>query len=1157
MNPVRFAVERPVAVVVIAVLVVLAGLMSLASAPVQLTPEIEPTFVSVTTFWDGASPAEVESEILIEQEEKLRGVANLVKMSSIARQNEGVIRLEFKVGADKNEALREVSDKLREVPDYPENVDEPVVEAGDFASRDYIAWIIVRCPDDSYDVRDSYDFYKDRVQPFLERVPGVSRVNILGGREREVQVRVDSGAMSARGVTYGQLIGALRAENVDASGGQVPEGKRDIRLRVVGKFDDPRLVGDTVVTVDAQGAPVRVRDIAEVELTFAEAQSVVRSKGATVLAINAQREVGSNVLQVMQGLKAQIAELNAPGGMLDQESRRLGHSAPMHLDMVYDQTIYIYNALDLVTSNIFVGGALAIACLLVFLRSVRATFIVAATIPVSIIGSFIVLPAFGRNINVISLAGMAFAVGMVVDNAIVVLENIYRRRQLGEPALRAALNGAGEVWVAIAVSTLTTVVVFIPILTIQEEVGQLFRDIALAICAAVLLSLGAAVIIIPPFAARLFRKGFEAPARRTRRGPATRLVAFFSRLRDLFASALHFALGSWAIRLAVVGVVGSAALVGIAVLAPPATYLPAGNRNLVFGFLIPPPGYNLDTQIDLGKRIESTLQPYWEARAGTPEADALPMVNSFDYATGAVTQVRPPPIENFFFVSFGGGMFMGATSQIETVVRPLVPLLQTAASPAALPGVWAIPFQTPLFQTGGFGSSNSIDLEISGDDLAAVRSAAGALMGKGFELAGQGVFDSVRPDPGNFNIAAQEVQLKVDPFRAAMAGVTVADIATAIRVMGDGAIIDDYRFGGENIDIRVIDRRQADYQAPELGLGQLEAVPIPTPASGAVNVGSIAEVRRVDSPQQINRIEGRRSVTLTIAAPVGVPLESAMNAVRNDMIEPFRAAGVIAPDIQTNLAGAADKLTQVRRAMLGDWSGGFVGTVKALLTSRLFLALLCCYLLMCALFESFIYPLVILISVPLAMVGGMAGLRIVHWFDPTQQLDTLTMLGFVILIGVVVNNAILLVAQALNFMRGFGESEQDIVERMPPRKAIVESARTRLRPILMTTMTSVLGMAPLVVAPGAGSELYRGLGSVVLSGLIFSTVFTLVLCPMLMSMAIDFRLLIAKILRQDWDPGAFERITDAAKEADRSGPKPVAASVPADGRRQRERAGVS
>ncbi len=1127
MNPVRFAVERPVAVVVIAALVVLAGLLSLSSAPVQLTPEIEPTFVSVTTYWDGASPAEMESEILIEQEEKLRGVANLVKMSSVARQNEASIRLEFKVGADKDEALREVSDKLREVPSYPENVDEPVVEAGDFGSRDYIAWIIVRCPDESYDVRDAYDFYSDRVQPFLERVPGISRVSILGGREREVQVRVDTAAMAARGVTYGQLIRALRAENVDASGGQIPEGKRDIRLRVVGKYDDPLLIADTVVAVDRDGSPVRVRDIGEAEVTFAEAQSVVRSKGATVLAINAQREVGSNVLEVMNGLKKQIAELNAPGGMLDQESRRIGLSQPMHLDMVYDQTIYIYNALDLVTSNIFIGGSLAVLCLLVFLRSIRATLIVAVTIPVSIIGSFIVLPMFGRNINVISLAGMAFAVGMVVDNAIVVLENIYRRRQMGEPALQAAMHGAGEVWVAIAVSTLTTVVVFIPVLTIQEEVGQLFRDIALAICAAVLLSLGAAVIIIPPFAARLFRRGFDdASGKRRRRGPLTRLSEGMAHARDRLAKALYWSLGSWPIRLSVVGIIGVGAIIGVQLLAPPATYLPAGNRNLVFGFLIPPPGYNLDTQIGLGKRIESTLAPYWDAEVDSPEAAALPVVNSFDFATGAVSQVQPPPIENFFFVSFNGGMFMGATSKIETNVRPLVALLQTAASQAVLPGVFAIPFQAPLFQTGGFGSSNSIDLEVAGDDLVQVRNAAGALMGKGFELVGRGVFDSVRPDPGNFNIAAQEVQLKVDPFRAAQAGVSVADIATAIRVMGDGAIISDYRYGGENIDIRVIDQRQADYNAPELELGQLASVPIPTPEAGAVSVGSLADLRRVDSPQQINRIEGRRSVTLTMSAPVGVPLETAMNAVRDDMIAPFREAGVIPPNVQTTLAGAADKLTQVRHAMLGEWTGGLLGVVKALLTSRLFLALLCCYLLMCALFESFVYPMVILISVPLAMVGGMAGLRLTHWLDPTQQLDTLTMLGFVILIGVVVNNAILLVAQSLNFMRGFGESEEDVIAKLPPREAIVESARTRLRPIMMTTTTSVLGMAPLVIAPGAGSELYRGLGSVVLAGLVCSTIFTLVLCPMLMSMAIDLRLMIARVIGRPWDPGAFERITD-------------------------------
>ncbi|TVQ59392.1 MAG: efflux RND transporter permease subunit [Phycisphaerales bacterium] len=1131
MGLLRLCIERPVTVAVGAIIIVLLGLLSLSATPVQLTPNVDQTVITVTTRWSGASPAEVESEIVRPQEEKLRGVTNLVKMSSASRQDEGSINLEFAVGTSREAALREVSDKLREVSRYPDNVDEPVVTAGDDRNRDYIAWIIVRNPNPGFDVREMYDFFEDRVKPFLERADGLSEIRVLGGREREVQVLVDAEAMAARGVTFDQLASALRRENVNASAGQLAEGKRDVRLRVIGEYENLEQILDTVVT-DRAAVPTRVRDIAEAVLTLRKPTSVVRSKGETALAMNAQREPGSNVLRVMDGLKGRINELNAPGGMLEQESRRLGLENSVHLDQVYDQTVYIKSSLELVRNNIYIGGALAVLCLLTFLRSWRATIIVGVTIPVSIIGSFVVLVLLGRNINVISLAGMAFAVGMVVDNAIVVLENIYRRRQAGDDAPVAAYRGGAEVWAAVLVSTLTTVIVFVPVLTIEEEVGQLFRDIALAICAAVLLSLVASITIIPAATSRLLRKPVGSTGRdvsgrsRPRRAWERMRVGLAERAsgaREFYGSTLNKTLGSWTMRAGVVATISITSAVGAFLLIPPATYLPAGNRNLVFAFMIPPPGYNLDMQIDLGMRVEESLRPYWEVQAGTPEARALPAISMRDNR-GRMREVTPPPIDNFFFVSFGGGMFMGAMSQEETNVAPLASLLSHAARPDVLPGVFSVPFQVPLFNVGGFGAGNSIELEVSGDDLNEVRDAASAIMGEAFALVGEGVFQSVRPDPGNFNIPAQEVQVILDRVRASEVGMTVADAALVVQALGDGAIVGEYTLGGERIDLRVMEQRQRDWRAPGLSFQDMASTPVATPSGRVVPLGSLASMRRVDSPQQINRIESLRSVTLSITTAPGTPLEASMDVVRDRLIDPLREQGAISPMVLTNLSGAAGKLTQVRETMLGEWGGGILVSLISLFTSRLFLALLFVYLLMCALFESWMYPFVIMVSVPLALIGGILGLRIVHTFVPTQQLDTLTMLGFVILVGIVVNNSVLIVTQALNFMRGFGENEFDDVERMPPRKAIVESAKSRLRPIMMTTSTSVLGMSPLVLQPGAGSELYRGLGAVVIGGLLCSSIFTLVLAPMLLSLAIDGRIALSRLFGRTWDPGEVVRI---------------------------------
>jgi HAE1 family hydrophobic/amphiphilic exporter-1 len=1135
MSFIRFCINRPVTVIVGAIVVVLAGLLSFSAVPIQLTPNIDKTNITVRTFWEGASPIEIEREIIDEQEERLRGVSNLVKMRSVSQQDEGVITLEFAIGTDKNVALREVSDRLREVPEYPENVDEPVVRTGDDRDRDYIAWIIANSPDPNFDMRRAFDFFDDRVKPYLERSPGVSEVNVLGGTEREARLLVDAEKLAQRGVTFPELIESLRGENVNVSAGQLPEGKRDVRVRVVGEYESPGQILDTIVAYRA-GGPVFFRDVGTVEISYKEATSEVRQNGNVSLAINVQREPGSNVLVVMDELQRRLDELNSPGGMLAQESTKLGLSAPMHLKQVYDQTIYIYQALELVRSNIFLGGALAIIVLLLFLRSLRATLIVAITIPVSIIGSFIVLQVLGRNINIISLAGMAFATGMVVDNAIVVLENIYRRRQEGDDAPTAALRGTNEVWAAVLVSTLTTVIVFAPVLTIQEEVGQLFRDIALSICAAVLLSLLASITIIPMFGARLLRRGVVGVGEKskTKRRPISsafrRLDGFFAGLRDAYVKALSVVMRSWIARIGIVGALTLGALAGSLVLLPPASYLPAGNRNLIFAFLIPPPGYNLAMQSELGRRVESTIAPYWEAAGDEAASAALPEVTGPDPITGQIRTVQPPPIDNFFFVAIQGSMFMGAIATEEARVRNLIPLFQHAAGPQAAPGVFAFPIQLPLFQVGSFGSGNSVELEIVGEDLNEVRSAAYALMGVGFGFVGQGVFESIRPDPGNFNISGQEVRVDVDRVRAAEVGFSVRDVATAVRAAGDGAIVGEYQEGGTRIDLRVIESRQNDWASPAIDFAEIASVPVATPSGRTVTIGDLASLSRVDSPQQINRSEGQRSVTLNISAPAGRALEDVMDVIQTQMIEPLRAQGVVPPTVETSLSGAASKLTEVRSAMLGEWGGGLLDALVSVLSSRMFLAILFSYLLMCALFESFLYPLVIMVTVPLALIGGVLGLRIVHEFDTTQQLDTLTMLGFVILVGIVVNNAVLIVAQSLNFMRGFGESESDPIEPMHPHAAVAESVRTRARPILMTTMTSVIGMAPLVLMPGAGSELYRGLGSVVLTGLLFATVFTLGVVPMLLTLVLDAKQAVfgaadgpAKAARERWEARSRDR----------------------------------
>jgi HAE1 family hydrophobic/amphiphilic exporter-1 len=1157
MDPIRFAIDNPVKVAVGVILLLLFGVLAVVSIPVQLTPNVDPTIITVSTDWTGKSPEEVEREIIEDQEDVLKNISGLVKMTATATQGQAEIELEFKVGKDLQSARVEVSDALREVPEYPEDAEEPVITDGEAGPGSPIAWLLLTSDMPGFDVQTLGDLAEDRIKPMLERAEGVSEARVYGGREREVHIQFDPEKIAQRKITVTQLGEALRQENVNVSAGNLQEGRYDPRVRVLGQYDDLDEIRETIVARD-EGGPIYISDIAEVSLAFSKRRSFVRARGELAIAMPVYRQPGSNVMEVMANLKAAIAEINgtddergmlqAVGATLELE-RNLDGDPGLMLRQVYDETGYIEDALSLVQNNLIIGGVLAVIALLLFLELgrrpvlvliatpvlvalmlgvlllprdqplwvasvlllalaglvvlyiARPTLIIALAIPISVIGTFVVMYGAGRNLNVISLAGLAFAVGMVVDNAIVVLENIDRHLAMGKKRAQAAYDAGREVWGAVLASTLTTLAVFLPVLFIEEEAGQLFRDIALAICGAVTLSLIVAITVIPTASARLLRDRQKTASKLDAINPARLLAVVgrgFAQLIYLLSSRHPLGILS---RLAVVALFTIAAVGGAYLLMPPTDYLPRGNKNLVFGIILNPPGYNIDTDEELAKIVESTIRPYWEAESYEAVAEVPPTINPF---SGQPIQ-DIPPVDNYFIVSFNGSMFNGATSLDKENVAPLGSLL-SAATMNNVPGSFGFAAQQSLFGRGASGS-RAIEVEVSGDSIQEVRSASSLLFSRFMDLYGP---QNIQPTPGNFDLPAREFQIKIDRVKAADLGVDVAGLGRAVNAMVDGVIVGDFRDGGDSIDILAKSRDGLTYTPDELFSLPL-AYRTPDGAVGTIPLSAIATQTRADSPQSIQRIEERRAVTLAVSPPDEVPLEQATGAIRA-IEQELRDAGQIPRTIEVSYAGSARKLDTVKNAMLGKWTGFNFESLMSLGTSRLFIALLVTFLLMAALFESFLYPLVIMFSVPLATVGGFIGLALVRIANPDQQLDTLTMLGFVILIGVVVNNAILLVHQALNFMRGLGEGEGDDTGKMPPREAIRASVRTRIRPIFMTTATSVAGMLPLVLMPGSGSELYRGLGSVVVGGLVVSTLFTLIVVPLLFSLMLDLRLGIYKML---------------------------------------------
>jgi len=1152
-------VHNPVKVAVGVLLVALFGFLALFRMPMQLTPEVEIPKISVRTRWPGASPEEVEREIVQEQEEQLQSVEGVTKMSAECNDSEGTITLEFKVGTDLSEALLKVNSRLQQVPEYPEEADEPVISSSD-PNANAIAWFIltprvasteevraflVANPDLSAllgpvararsaglrlrricDLVAEHPEVKDRIRELMppdidvpklrlfaedfiearfERVVGISNANVYGGQEEELQVIVDPQRLAARGLTIMDLRRALRQENRDVSAGDIWEGKRRYVVRTLGRFRSPEQVASVIVAHGDDGSPVYLRHVADVRLGFKKPTVAVRSFGSPCIVVNCIRETGANVLDTMAELRRAADEINR--GLLKPRG--------LELTQTYDETDYIYQSIAIVNWNILYAALLTVVVLLLFLRSGRSTLVIALAIPTSIIGTFLLLNLMRRSLNVISLAGLAFAVGMLVDNAVVVLENIFRHHQAGKDPFAASVHGSKEVWGAVAASTLTTLAVFLPVLFVEEEAGQLFRDIALAISSAVGLSLIVSVTVIPTAAARLLKtrrrdrtpderpsdaeeEGVEiggghvdraaaqgpdglpaeqpaprhAPQPAHNPGPRAGPPGILGAVDAMAATFVHrvvdvnrFLQRSTLLRLGTVGLLVGLALGLSYLMMPKVEYLPSGNRNFVFGQLLPPPGYNLDQSLRLGDQLEQETKPYWDVDKDDPTNAKL------DY----------PPIDRYFFVVSTRRVFFGMSAMEDSQASRLVNLLQSRAS--RLPGTISRVSQRSLFPRG-MASDRSVDIEITGPDLP-------RLVELGQRIFGQvpGVVPGSRAFPiPSLDLKNPEVHVLRKSEQAADMGVSTDELGYTVDALIDGAYATDYFRGGDKIDLSIVGSEQFASRTQDLA-----ALAMATPSGELARSEGIARLELAGGPEQINRRERQRAITISVMPPDEMPLEAAIDAIEAQIVEPLREKGEIGGEYQISLAGTVDKLR-------ATWGALWLNVVLALLIT---------YLLMAALFESWLYPFVIILSVPLGAVGGFAGLQLVNLYlklwphSKVQSLDVLTMLGFVILIGTVVNNAILIVHQSLNHMRH---------DRMGPNESILASVRTRIRPIFMTTSTTVLGLSPLVLFPGQGSELYRGLGAVVLGGLVVSTVFTLIFVPTLFSLMMDAKAGLARLL---------------------------------------------
>ena len=1042
MNLISLSIHRPIAVIAVVFMILLFGYVALQRIPIQMAPDVRQPVIIVQTFWPGSAPAEVEREVVNRQEDVLKGLEGVRSMESRSRTGRAEITLEFSPGQNMDRALLLVANRLDRVTGYPLEADEPILKTSG-TEDNAIAWfLLTREAGNDRDIITYGDFLEDVVQERIERIDGISAVNIFGETEREMRIVVDADRLAQYRLTVPDVVTRLRAENASISGGDIDEGKRSYVVRTEGDFNAPEQVRNIVLRSevnlgDGRLGRVTVGDIADVYLSYKTAQAVAYKFDERAMAFNMTRSQGANVLETMSQVHAAVAELSA--GVLKDVGLKVQN--------VFDETVYINSAIRLVQQNIIIGGILAAGILFLFLRSWRPTLVISLAIPVSVIGSFVAMAVLGRSLNVISLAGIAFAVGMVVDAAIVVLENIYRLRQQGMSRADAAYRGAAEVWPAVLVSALTTVMVFIPILLMKLEVGQLFRDIAVAISVSVLLSLLVSITLIPALSNRLLVGNFD-------KAKVIKIPIIDHFARGFTAFWIGFTrqvVRSKATALGVVALITGISIASTLLFLPKLDYLPTGNRNFVFGFVQPPAGYNLNTVNALTEKIAERTRKDWLAETDKAEPGA------------------PAKFERFMRVAFNGRAFIGGTSSDPSRVRDLIPIMQGAAFQE--PGTFAFVFQPSLFGRS-VGGGRAIDVDISGPELDTIFGVGQEAFFKLNSLLSPSEGHRTRPLP-SLTLGAPEV--RIEPNRVALAdnGLSARDLGQSIDAFNDGVRISEITVDGKRIDLTLMGSIDNIGTTQEIG-----ALPVVTRDGRIVSVDSLADITVTSGPTEIRRSERVRTMTLRVTPADSMPLQQAIELIRDDVIAPLEAAGL--PDgVRFRISGTADKLTETWNEIVLD----------------LLLAVVIVYLVMAILFESFVYPMIILLSVPIAAAGGLAGLALLNR-TVFQPLDMLTMLGFIILIGIVVNNAILLVHQTLLHIR---------VDGLSPDEAITRATQNRVRPIFMSTLTSVVGMLPLVVFPGAGSELYRGLGSVVVGGLALSAILTLAVVPPMMSISVGLR----------------------------------------------------
>jgi multidrug efflux pump subunit AcrB len=945
------------------------------------------------------------------------------------------INLTFAIGTDMRTALIDVIGRMNRVRSQPQDAERPIIQVGGGGndSNDSLSWFFVQLlPGTPGPIENYRTYIEDVIKPRIESVPGVAAVNVNAGPPDDVRITVDLAKAAALGIGIPD-IAAKAARATDVSAGQVGVGRQQYTLRFTGRYK-PGDLGELVLAW-REGRPVKLGDVATIEKKPPEQQFFVYQNGNPAIGLQVLRAPGANVLGTLEQVKKVVDEMrNGP-----LKTRGLG------IEQSFDSALFIHRAVNLLTENLIVGALLALFCVWWFMRDWRATLLIASAIPVCLLATFGALDLAGRSLNVISLAGLAFAVGMVVEGAIVVSGNIIRLKEAGMTPLEAAREGTAQVVPALVASTITTIAVFLPVLFLRDVEGQIFADLALTISIAVALSIIVAITVLPAAA------GGWLKAKKLKSGYGDGWPAVTERILR-WTDSRPKQLG-WIFALLVLPLAASWYFL------PKLDYLPPVKRAAIDVSFSFPPGMSAEVvNREIGGQLIERLAPYMKGE-------------------------KQPALKNYYIWLWPGGGTIGARVVDEKRIGDLERLMRDEII-KGFPDTRAFAGEGELFGGVG-GSARSVAIHLQSDDTEALNRVAEEgrkLLEEKFPGA------NVQANP---NTDQTSLELRAVPIdrRIAEAGWDRASLGTIVRALGDGAWLGEYFDGANRLPIILrADRRETAEELAE--------APLVTPNGQVVPLGDVIKLETTLGPGQIRRLDHRRTVTLTMDPPQTLSLEDALKTLQNEVVPALKAK--LPADANIRLAGSADRL----QATVATMAKNFV------------LALLVLFLLMAAMFRSLRDAFVVVLTVPVALVGGVLGLRVLGLIA-FQPLDLLTMIGFIMMVGVIVNHAILLVDRTRDAQNHGCSLEESI------RQALNQ----RLRAILASTLTGALGALPMAINPGPGSVIYRGLAAVNVGGVIVAMVFSLLLLPSLM------RLTTRKEAAKAVDAPASEGHTDIARAA--------------------------